>query len=83
MPSRGEQFQNVPLRPGFGQFDQAIADYNEANRLNGEDLVALRGRGFAWFGKADYDDYGTVPCIVLPIIRRFAWFNPSTEIQPR
>ena len=38
------------------EFDSAIADYNEAIRLNpGSAGVAHQGRGRAWRGKKDYD----------------------------
>jgi tetratricopeptide (TPR) repeat protein len=36
-------------------YDKAIADYDEAIRLDTNDAYAFRARGVAWFYKRDYD----------------------------
>lgn len=40
---------------GKGDYDKAIADYNEAIKLNPQDAIAFNNRGNAWDKKADYD----------------------------
>ncbi len=45
-----------------GQYDKAIADFDEAIRLNPQDAPTYGNRGHAWYRKNDYDraiaDYG-------------------------
>jgi len=45
-----------------GQYDKAIADFDEAIRLNPQDAPTYGNRGHAWYRKGDYDraiaDYG-------------------------
>jgi lipoprotein NlpI len=45
-----------------GQYDKAIADFDEAIRLNPQDAPTYGTRGYAWYRKGDYDraiaDYG-------------------------
>jgi tetratricopeptide (TPR) repeat protein len=38
-----------------GDYDRAIADYNEAIRLNPNYVVAYHNRGFAHFASDEYD----------------------------
>jgi hypothetical protein len=40
---------------GKGDYDRAIADYDEAIRLDPQDPLAYYNRGVAWHGKHDYD----------------------------
>lgn len=48
---------------GKGDYDQAIADYNEAIRLDPDDALTYIGRGDVYYSKGDYDravaDYDT------------------------
>ena len=39
-----------------GEYDNAIADYNEALRLDPEHAIAYHNRGLAWSQKAKYDN---------------------------
>ena len=39
-----------------GEFDRAIADYNEAIRLNPRYATAFNNRGLAWSSKKNYDN---------------------------
>ena len=54
------RFANAYVNRGFvryvmGDYDRAIADYDEAIRLNGNLAVAYNNRGAAYNAKRDYD----------------------------
>jgi lipoprotein NlpI/predicted aspartyl protease len=38
-----------------GEYDKAIADYDEAIRLNPQDALTYGNRGYSWYGKGDND----------------------------
>jgi len=40
---------------GKGEYDKAIADYDQAIRLNPKYAWAYHNRGYAWYGKGEYD----------------------------
>ena len=45
-----------------GEYDKAIADYDEALKLDPKNALAYDSRGVAWYRKGEYDkaiaDYG-------------------------
>src|SRR5262245_48317152 len=53
-----------------GELDRAIADYNEAIRLNPKDDLAYSSRGSAWAAKGDLD-------------RAIADFNEAIRLDPK
>jgi tetratricopeptide (TPR) repeat protein len=53
-----------------GEYDKAIADYNEAIRLDPESILAFMGRGDAYTNKGDYD-------------RALADYNEAIRLNPR
>ena len=53
-----------------GDYERAIADFNEAIRLDPKDAAAYRNRGFAWKSKGDYD-------------RAIADYNEAIRLDPK
>jgi len=55
---------------GKGDYERAIADYNEAIRLNPQDALAFNSRGNAWWTKGDYE-------------RAIADYNEAIRLNPQ
>jgi tetratricopeptide (TPR) repeat protein len=58
--NRGDVSSDSYLRRGDawsdkGDYDRAIADYNEAIRRDSKNVIAYFSRAYAWSGKGDYD----------------------------
>jgi tetratricopeptide (TPR) repeat protein len=55
---------------GKGDYDRAIADYNQALRIDPQNAWAYNNRGIAWRNKGDYD-------------RAIADYNQALRIDPQ